>query len=278
MVDEQDKVWVGFDLGGTKMLAVLFDNELKPIGRKRRKTKTGDGAEGGMERVANTIERAFSEANVPIDRLAGIGIGCPGPIDMAAGRFLMAPNLGWSDVDVSAQLRKRFGCSVAVLNDVDAGVYGEYCFGAAVGARCAVGLFPGTGIGGGCVYEGNILQGAGISCMEVGHTRISNGDRISGFGLAGSLESEASRLAIAAEAVKAAYRGDAPYLLAHGGTDLSDIRSGTLAESIKNGDKAIKRLVETAAETLGFAVVNLVHLLAPTKSSWVAGWSRRWKN
>lgn len=263
--DNTGKVWVGFDLGGTKMLVVLYDDNFVPIGRKRRKTKGSDGAENGMDRVISTIERALEESSVSRERLAGIGIGCPGPIDLANGRFLHAPNLGWSDVDVASQLGKKFGCPIAVLNDVDAGVYGEYRFGAAVGARCAVGIFPGTGIGGGCVYEGNILQGSGISCMEIGHTRISSSSRISGFGLSGTLEAEASRLTVAAEAVKAAYRGDAPHLLALGGTDLSDIRSGTLAEAIEKGDKSIRKLVETASETIGFAVVNIVHLLAPDK-------------
>jgi glucokinase len=265
MSDENGKVWMGFDLGGTKMLAILYDDEFKPLGRKRRKTRGSDGADSGMDRVISTIDRAFVESDVSRDRLAGIGIGCPGPIDTINGRFLHAPNLGWDNVDVGPQLERRFGCPVAVLNDVDAGVYGEYRFGAAVGARCAVGIFPGTGIGGGCVYEGNILQGAGISCMEIGHTRISSSSRISGFGLSGTLEAEASRLTIAAEAIKAAYRGDAPYLLANGGTDLSEIRSGTLAEAIEKGDKAIRRLVETASETIGYAVVNIVHLLAPDK-------------
>lgn len=265
MSDENGKVWVGFDLGGTKMLVVLYDDDLKPLGRRRRKTRGSEGAESGMDRVISTIERTLEENDVSLSRLAGIGIGCPGPIDMVNGKFLHAPNLGWSDVDVAAQLGKKFDCPVAVLNDVDAGVYGEYCFGAAVGSRCAVGIFPGTGIGGGCVYEGNILQGSGISCMEIGHTRISSSSRISGFGMSGTLEAEASRLTVAAEAVKAAYRGDAPYLLANGGTDLSDIRSGTLAAAIENGDKSVRKLVETASETIGFAVVNIVHLLAPDK-------------
>lgn len=265
MSDDSEKVWVGFDLGGTKMLVVLYDDELKQLGRKRRKTRGSDGAENGMQRVISTIERALEESEIPRARLAGIGIGCPGPIDTVHGRFLHAPNLGWTDVDVAAQLHKYFGCPVAVLNDVDAGVYGEYRFGAAVGSRCSVGIFPGTGIGGGCVYEGNILQGAGISCMEIGHTRISSSSRISGFGLSGTLEAEASRLTIAAEAVKAAFRGDAPHLAANGGTDLAEIRSGTLAEAISKGDKSIRRLVETASETIGFAVVNIVHLLAPDK-------------
>ncbi len=263
MSEENGKVWLGFDLGGTKMLAILYDDDFKPLGRKRRKTRGSEGADNGMDRVISTIERALEEADMPRERLAGIGIGCPGPIDTINGRFLHAPNLGWDNVDVGTQLEKRFACPVAVLNDVDAGVYGEYRFGAAVGARCAVGIFPGTGIGGGCVYEGTILQGAGISCMEIGHTRISSSSRISGFGMPGTLEAEASRLTIAAESIKAAYRGEAPHLLASGGTDLSEIRSGTLAEAIEKGDKSIRRLVESASETIGFAVVNIVHLLAP---------------
>jgi glucokinase len=184
---------------------------------------------------------------------------------MNKGRILMTPNLGWDNVDVGEYLATRFGCPVQVVNDVDAGVYGEYQFGSAKGCRCVIGIFPGTGVGGGCVYEGRILHGSGISCMEVGHTRISSSTRASGYKLTGTVEAEASRLTIAAEAAKAAYRGDAPYLAKSVGTDLTDIRSSAIAEAIQNGDKVIKDLVEEAAEAIGFAVVNIVHLLAPDK-------------
>jgi glucokinase len=162
-------------------------------------------------------------------------------------------------------LKNRFGCPVVVLNDVDAGIFGEYKFGSAEGSRCAVGIFPGTGVGGGCVYEGRILRGARISCMEVGHTRISSSTRASGYKLTGTVEAESSRLTIAAEAAKAAHRGDAPYLAKKVGTDLANIRSGALAEAIENGDVAIRNLVEDASEAIGMAVVNLVHILAPDK-------------
>ncbi len=197
--------------------------------------------------------------------MAGIGIGCPGPIDLDKGKLLSTPNLGWDDVDVQGHLEKRFDCSVVVMNDVDAGVFGEYEFGAARDARCAVGIFPGTGVGGGCVYDGQILQGAAISCMEIGHTRISSSIRASGHDLPGTLEAEASRLTIAAEAAKAALRGDAPWLRKEVGTDLADIRSGALAESVAHGDVVVRRLVEEAAESIGTAVVNVVHILAPDK-------------
>ncbi|MCD0458299.1 ROK family protein [Roseiconus lacunae] len=258
-----DEIWVGFDLGGTKMLAIAYDSDWKVLGRRRRKTKGREGSDSGIARIGSTIERLIEENELGEKKIRGIGIGCPGPIDLKKGRILTTPNLGWDDVEVGDYLKKKFNCPAVVLNDVDAGLYGEYQFGAAKGSRCAVGIFPGTGIGGACVYEGRILQGDGISCMEIGHTRISSSTRSSGYELPGTLEAEASRLSIAAEAAKAAYRGDAPALAEAAGTDLSDIRSGALADAINGGDKVIRRLIEEACESIGISVVNTIHLLCP---------------
>jgi glucokinase len=265
MAANQKNIWIGFDLGGTKMLTIAYDEKWNVIGRRRRKTRGRDGSDSGIERIGSTIDELLGENEIDKDRIAGIGIGCPGPIDLENGRILATPNLGWDDVDIGDFLKKRFDCPVVVMNDVDAGVFGEYQFGSAKGSRCAVGIFPGTGVGGGCVYEGRILQGAGISCMEIGHTRISSSSRASGYELPGTVEAEASRLTIAAEAAKAAYRGDAPYLFKKTGTDLAEIRSGAIADAIENGDTAIRGLVEEASRSIGLAVVNIVHILAPDK-------------
>ncbi|MCS7468861.1 ROK family protein [Stieleria sp. ICT_E10.1] len=263
MAEQSNDIWIGFDLGGTKMLAIAYDEGWNALGRRRRKTRGRDGSDSGIARIGSTIERLIAENDLNSKRIRGIGIGCPGPIDLDKGRILTTPNLGWDDVDIEQFLHKKFDCPVVVLNDVDAGLYGEYQFGAATGSRCAVGIFPGTGVGGACVYEGTILQGAGVSCMEIGHTRISSGTRSSGYELPGTLEAEASRLSIAAEAAKAAFRGDAPSLAKNVGTDLSDIRSGALADAIEAGDKVVRRLVEEASESIGISVVNIIHLLCP---------------
>ncbi|WP_372894959.1 ROK family protein [Stieleria sp.] len=263
MAEKSNDIWIGFDLGGTKMLAIAYDEGWNVLGRRRRKTRGRDGSDSGIARIGSTIERLIDENDLKSKQIRGIGIGCPGPIDLDKGRILTTPNLGWDDVDIEQFLHKKFDCPVVVLNDVDAGLYGEYQFGAATGSRCAVGIFPGTGVGGACVYEGTILQGAGVSCMEIGHTRISSGTRSSGYELPGTLEAEASRLTIAAEAAKAAFRGDAPSLAKNVGTDLSDIRSGALADAIEAGDKVIRRLVEDASESIGISVVNIIHLLCP---------------
>ncbi len=265
MASDKKNVWIGFDLGGTKMLTIAYDDNWNVLGRRRRKTRGREGADQGIDRIVSTIRRLLDESDLKNDQIAGIGIGCPGPIDLNKGSLLSTPNLGWEDVEVADVLGDQFGCPIVVINDVDAGVFGEYKFGAAKDARCVVGIFPGTGVGGGCVYEGNILQGNGISCMEIGHTKISGSNKSSGSAFPGSLEAEASRLTIAAEAAKAAHRGDAPYLFQESGTDLAEIRSGALADSIEHGDKVVKRLVEEAATTIGYAVANAVHMLAPDK-------------
>ncbi|MEQ8786283.1 MAG: ROK family protein [Pirellulaceae bacterium] len=255
--------WVGFDLGGTKMLAVVFDGRFKPLGRQRKKTKGYEGAESGLRRIVSTIEEALEKADVDVKRLAGIGVGCPGPVDMDRGIVLGTPNLSWHDVPVKKALQEKFGCQVAVVNDVDAGVYAEYRFGVARSKHCAVGVFPGTGIGGGCVYQGKIFRGKNCSCMEIGHIPVVPNGRLCGCGQHGCLEAEASRLSIAAAAAKAAYRGEAPHLLELAGTDLADIKSGVLAESIKRGDKTVERIVRHAAGTIGTAVAAVVNLLLP---------------
>ena len=263
MGDNGKKHWIGFDLGGTKMYCVLFDHKFNPVASMRKKTKAEVGAPGGIERMIDMIEGVLSEAHLDRDDLGGIGAGCPGPLDIDRGIVLEAPNLGWKNVELKEVFEKKFKVPVAIANDVDAGTFGEYRFGAAQKARCAVGVFPGTGIGGGCVYEGRLLRGKTGSCMELGHTMISNNGRLCGCGRRGCLETVASRLAIAADCAMAVYRGEAPILAEMAGTDLSKIRSGTLADAIKAGDKVVERIVRQAAKQLGLAVGNTINLLAP---------------
>lgn len=255
--------YCGFDLGGTKMLCVLLDAQHKIIARKRRKTKSMEGPQAGLVRIIDLIRETIAEANWPLGDLQAIGIGCPGPVDMEKGIVHVAVNLKWKNVPLGALLEDAFLCPVSVLNDVDAGVYGEYKVGAAVGAHSVAGIFPGTGIGGGFVYNGQILRGKAHTGMEIGHTRIASTDHTSGTRMTGTLESEASRLAIAANCAKLAFRGEAPVLAKTTGTDLSEIRSKALAAAVKGGDEQVEKVIRASARAVGFSVVNLIHLLTP---------------
>jgi len=256
-------VRVGFDLGGTKMFAGVFDENYKLLGKERKKTKGHLGAEMGVERVIGTIREALATAEVTAADIAGIGVGCPGPLHLDEGVLIDAVNLGWKEVKLKKLLEAEFGCPVTIANDVDAGVYGEYRFGAGRGAHCLLGVFPGTGIGGGLVYRGQIFRGRTQSCMEIGHMPLFPFGPRDGTGSVGTVEAYASRLAIAASAAQAAYRGQAPNLMKAAGTNLSDIRSGTLAESIKAGDKAVERAVTDAADMIGITIGGIINLLAP---------------
>ncbi|MCA9176606.1 MAG: ROK family protein [Planctomycetales bacterium] len=253
---------VGFDLGGTKMLSVLYDDQWNEITRRRKRTKSGD-AKAGVKRILSIIEDLLKQAEAKPEQVETIGLGCPGPVDLANGVVHEAVNLSWQDVKLKRALESEFPARAEVLNDVDAGVFGEYRFGAAMGARTAVGVFPGTGIGGGCVYDGQVLCGKGISCMEVGHIQVQIDGPRCGCGAYGCLETVASRLAISAEAAKSVYRGEAPALRELAGTDLSDIRSGVIAKAVAAGDVAIEEIVRRAAQQLGRALAGIVHLLAP---------------
>jgi len=257
------RIWVGFDLGGTKMMAVVFDDKLKLLGKKRRKTRGSAGEAIGLERLAETISMALTEAEVAAEEICGIGAGVPGPLDLQKGIILEAPNLGWKNVNLQDFLAKRFKCPALVCNDVDAGVFGEYISGAGQGARCVLGVFPGTGIGGGCVYEGRIFRGSRSTCMEVGFLQMSTAGAAAGIGPVGTLEGIASRLAISAEAAKAVFRGQAPKLKELAGTDLGKIRSSSLAKSIEMGDKVIEEIVRRAAEEVGRGIGSLINILAP---------------
>jgi glucokinase len=263
-MDNSDRrFWVGFDLGGTKMMAAALSDEFRILGRRRRKTKGAEGAKAGIERIVESIRDALEDGQVPAEEVAGVGVGCPGNIDLERGVIVDSANLGWKNVQLKEILQKEFGCPAVILNDVDAGVYGEYRFGAGKNARCVIGVFPGTGIGGGCVLDGQLIRGKSMSCFEIGHIEVSPDGLPCGCGRTGCLETEASRLAISAQAAMAAYRGEAPHLLAAAGTDLSEIRSGMLAEAIKAGDSIIERIVERAARQIGRAVGDVVNLLLP---------------
>jgi glucokinase len=255
--------WVGFDLGGTKMMATVYNGAFRPLASAKAKTAVSAGPKAVQAKIRETIALALKLAKVPPGGLAGIGVGCPGVLDLDKGLILEAPNLRWKRVPLQALLAGWFHCRVVLANDVDAGTYGEYRFGAGKGARTLLGVFPGTGIGGGCVYDGKLLRGKTGSAMEIGHIPVRENGRLCGCGRRGCLEALAGRLAISAEVAQAAFRGEAPFLAANGGSDLKKLKSGLLAKAIKAGDAAVERIVRDAMRLMGRAIGGVVNLLAP---------------
>lgn len=257
--------WIGFDLGGTKMMASVLDANYHVLGSARKSTNGSDGAAKGRAKIVKAIQEAIAEAGVDPKGIKGIGIGCPGLVNPAKGTLIFAPNLGWSNMGLRKILQTQFKCPVAVLNDVDAGTYGEYVLGAGKGARSLLGVFPGTGVGAGFVYDGKLVMGRAISAMELGNLMFP-GTHI-GSPVFGSvvLEDLTSRLALASQAGLACYRGQLPDLDKKTEGALRNIRSKALANAFRSGEDAAMLMFRNAIRYLGMGVATVVNLLAPDR-------------
>lgn len=257
--------WIGFDLGGTKMMASVLDANYHVLGSARKSTNGSDGAAKGRAKIIKAIQEAIEAAGVDPKGIKGIGIGCPGLVNPAKGVLLFAPNLGWSNMALGKLLQTQFKCPVAVLNDVDAGTYGEYVLGAGKGARSLLGVFPGTGVGAGFVYDGKLVMGRAISAMELGNLMFP-GTHI-GSPVFGSvvLEDLTSRLALASQAGLACYRGQLPELDKKTEGALRNIRSKALANAFRSGEDAAMLMFRNAIRYLGMGVATVVNLLAPDR-------------
>jgi len=249
---------VGMDIGGTKMLAVVFDQDFCPIGRFRKKSKSKVSP---GDHVCNIIQGALDDAGVK--EIRGIGMGSPGPLDPESGVIIDTPNLGWKDFPLAGIVQERFGVPAVVDNDVNLGTYGEWCFGEVQDCRNVLGLFPGTGVGGGIIIDGKLLHGFTGSAAEVGHMTLEVDGPFCGCGKRGCLEALASRIAIAKEVAALAARGDAPYIRENCGTDLAKIRSGVLARAVAAGDIQVEDVIRRAAYYVGVGVGNLINTLSP---------------
>ena len=251
---------VGVDIGGTKMMAVVYDRNFNKLGvsRKRSRDKKGGDSEA---RVFTVVNEALQEAGNPV--ISGIGVGSPGPLDPHTGVIIDTPNLGWKDYPLADVLARTYKVPVTVDNDVNVGTYGEWCSTDLVHCRHVVGIFPGTGIGGGIILNGKILHGFSGAAGEIGHMTVAPDGPYCGCGKRGCLEAVASRIAIAKEVAALAAREDAPFILERCGTDLSEIRSGVLARAIELGEKKVESVVRQAAYFIGMATGNLINILSP---------------
>lgn len=259
LLKENEKV-VGVDIGGTKMMATVYNRDFKVLGNCRKKSK-GKGSVATEKRVLDVVRAALAEAGNP--EVHGIGVGSPGPLDPNTGVIIDTPNLGWKNFPLAKMLGGEFGVPVVVDNDVNVGTFGEWCFGDISDCRDVVGIFPGTGIGGGIIVDGKMVHGFSGAAGEVGHMTVALDGPYCGCGKRGCLEAVASRIAIAKEIAALAAREDAPYILENCGTDLAKIRSGVIAKAIQAGEKMVEGVVRQAAYFIGVATGNLINILSP---------------
>jgi glucokinase len=288
---------VGVDLGGTNMQIGVVDIDGQIVGRARLKTKADEGQNAVIRRLVEGIRSACEEAKVDPSKLAGVGIGAPGAIDGSTGTVLEAVNLRWNDVPLARLVRDRLkpGGKVVLANDVDAAIYGEWRVGAARGATDVLGVWIGTGIGGGLILNGKLYSGGFHTAGEIGHTQLVLGAPLGRR----TLEQNCSRTAIverlvmliranhktrlldfvelkpekgkakhvdASAAQMGAGDGESGGSTGGGGGELDDrlkrVGSKTIAQAFLAGDRLTIQVVEEAAHLISISIANMVTVLS----------------
>lgn len=255
---------IGCDMGGTKILAVLYDRQFHPLAEIKARSRPQKGERYFFNTLKETFEDLLHQADVKKSEVAGIGIGCPGLIDDRRGVVTASPNLTFlNKLPLAARIERLTGIPVVLGNDVNVGLYGEHQFGAAKGHDHVVGIFIGTGIGGALIMNGQLYAGATGGAGEIGHVHMDRDGARCGCGRQGCFEALCSRLSIATEAAGLAARQMAPDLLESAGTDILAIKSGQLADSIKSGEKAVIDLLRRKSRLIGRVMADLVNILNP---------------
>lgn len=255
---------IGIDIGGTKILVALLNARFRVVSEIKLKTKPEKGEKAFLEAISYAVYQVLKEGDIGRKKVSGIGIGCPGFIDPVKGTIAASPNIPFlKNYPLARKVSEVTGLPVSLGNDVQTGLYGEHQLGAARGVDNVLGIFMGTGIGGALILNGQLYRGGSGSAGEVGHITVDPWGPTCGCGRRGCLEALAGRLAISSEAAIAVARQKAPNLATKVGSDLREIKSGSLAKAISEGDKAIAEIIRQKARLVGATMANLLCVLNP---------------
>lgn len=250
--------YIGIDLGGTNMQVGVVSSELKLLSQAKKKTKAEDGLEGVMNRIVEGIVEACGEAKVKLTDLEAIGLAAPGAVDPAEGVVLEAGNLRWTNVNAASILQKKTGVKTYLDNDVNAAVWGENKLGAGKNAKHLLGVWLGTGIGGGLILNGELYYGPLMTAGEIGHMIAipfnPPGER--------SLEHNCSRTSVVNRIVKLIKANRKSKLTEYAEGDLEKIKSKLVAKAYEEKDELTVEVLNNAAELLGITLGGVVTLLS----------------
>jgi glucokinase len=255
----------GIDLGGTKIQTVVVDADNKVLGQSRRPTPTTGGPEDVAREMAAALREAAAESGLGTRDLAGVGVGSPGDADEKTGIVSDARNLpGWTGAfPLGENLSEQLGVPVRLGNDVTVAVQGEFELGAGKEFDTILGVWWGTGVGGGLILDGKPWLGRGAA-GEIGHMVVKKGGARCTCGRKGCMEAYAGRGAMEIKARKEAKKGaktDLFRIMEERGRDR--LTSGVWERALKHGDDLATMLIDRAVKALGVGIASAVNLLDP---------------
>ncbi len=257
-----ESYYICLDIGGTKILGAIFNMKKEIVYRLKKKTKAdGDSSQNVEDTIISVVSEMIEGFGIKTSQVKAIAAGAPGVIDQDKGIVLTSPNLPWKNYDIKKPIEKKFGAPFYIGNDVNVGVLGEYKYGAAKGYKHVVGLFPGTGMGGGLILDGKLYTGNQFKGAEFGHMILEPEGPLCNCGQRGCLEALSSKQGMSAYIRQQVARGrETPMAEAvEGGV----FRSKLLKKNLAAGDPVTVEAVDRACHYLAIASGNLVNTFSP---------------
>ncbi|NLK62669.1 MAG: ROK family protein [Fusobacteria bacterium] len=252
--------YIGLDIGGTKILGALFKEDGTIITKVKKRSKANEGKDVVFSQITKVINELIESSKGKIN---GIGIGLPGIIDSEKGKVIFSPNLPWKNYNIKEELEKKYKINVNIGNDVNVGILGEWIYGAAKNKQNIIGIFVGTGIGGGLIINGKLYEGHTGAAGEIGHICVVPDGPYCGCGAKGCLEALASKTAIMQDIQSQIKRGRKTIFKEIFEKNDDILRSDELKQAINEKDELAIEILDKMGRYLGIAIASLINVLNP---------------
>ncbi len=265
--------FLGIDLGGTNVKIGCFDSDMNLLGKTSVPTNIDMGPQYVVDQMGLAGKNLLSSAGLDIKDLAAIGIGTPGPADYKKGVIIKSANMPkFVDTPLRDMVSKALGNKPAILeNDANVACWGEFTMGAGKNVNDMIFMTLGTGVGGGVVCNGRLVQGVSGNAAELGHVIIYPGGRLCNCGQRGCIEAYASASATAARAVEAVRAGGTDSSLKHILDKKGTLTSKDVYQQAAAGDALALQITEGTAEALAIMCVNMLHTTEPAQIVFTGG-------
>jgi glucokinase len=261
----ETKRYVGLDVGGTSMKSGVVDDSARQLSNVSLPTECQRGQEAGLATMCEAIRQAAKAARLTLNDITAIGVATPGTMDLKTGYMLEPPNLKpWRNVPVRQHIEDAFKLPTAFQNDANAAALGEFWAGAGKGVRSLVLFTLGTGVGGGIILDGEVLEGEHSHGGELGHMKIEmTKPRECGCGKRGCLEAYASATQVVKRA-REALAGDSGQSRLHSWrVSESELSAKDIFQAAEQGDALAARIVDETAFYLALGAANTMHVINP---------------
>lgn len=256
------KYYVGIDLGGTNIVAGVVDENYKIVAKASTKTNCPRPEKEIADDMAKMAVQAVENAGLTMEQIEWVGIGTPGIANSSTGIIEYSNNLGFKNTPMVKYIRETIDKPVFIENDANAAAYGEYVAGAAKGAKNAVCITLGTGVGGGIIIDGKIYAGSNFAGAEIGHTVIEVDGAQCSCGRKGCFEAYSSATGLI-RMTKEAIAENPGGIMAKLAEERGKVNARTAFDAMRAGDASAKAVIDKYIKYLAAGITNTINIFQP---------------